>query len=465
MMPLCAGQLQMRFGGQLIGAPEQPIGEVTTDSRRCTSKQTFVALKGDRFDAHDFVVDVLVQQPALLVLNRQWAEANSALLAGQTVWMVEDTLAALGGIARLAREAFTGPLVGITGSSGKTSVKEMLATIARHTFGSDAVLATQGNLNNHIGVPLTLLRLTPEHKFAIVEMGASGLGEIAALADIARPNVAIVNNVMAAHVAGFGNLDGVATTKAAIYEALGSQGIAVINLDDSYAAKFASQNAKRDVMTFSLQDASAQLYAQEIQLHEDCMSFVLCTDGERVPVTVQVTGLHNVSNCLAAASCARAAGISTPDIVQGLAVYKGVQGRMNILRCSSQVTLIDDTYNANPGSVKAAIDALTAFEGQRWLVLGDMGELGEEAEALHADIGRYARAAGFDQLISVGPLSAAAAMQFVQGQICSTHDLAVAYLQQHIARQAGRINILIKGSRSARMELIVRAMTDQQRNA
>lgn len=465
MMPLNVEQLVQCCGGYHLGNAQLSLGEICTDSRKLQAGQTFVALVGDKHDAHGFVADILPKQPGLLVLQQDWVAANASMLAGHTVWAVQDTLVALTAIAKCVRQLFKGPVVGITGSSGKTTVKEMLAAIARHTLGEPAVLATQGNLNNHIGVPLTLSRLTPEHRFAIIEMGASGPDEIAHLATMAQPTVSLVNNVMAAHVEGFGSIDGVARTKSAIYDGLGATGVAVINVDDRYADSFIAKNVARSTLTFGLSAPGVDVTASDIELTESGARFILSARGEQVPVELSVSGLHNVANSLAAGSCALSAGISLVDVGKGLAAFEAVKGRFNVLRLNDSLTLIDDTYNANPGAVKAAIDTLAQFEGARWLVLGDMGELGAEAQTLHAEVGRYAHQVGLDGVVTVGPLSADTAKSFGGGHAFETHAAAVAFLQRHIAAQAGRINILIKGSRSAQMEKVVQALNDNQRNA
>lgn len=465
MMTITLGQLRQRFGGEICGSEDAVLGPIVTDSRAVVSGDTFVALVGDRFNAHQFIADVIGRGAQLVVVSHDWATANGELLDGRNAWRVSDTNAALGQIAQLAREAFTGPLVGITGSCGKTTVKEMLLAIAVHVYGGDAVLATQGNLNNHFGVPQTLLRLAPEHRFAIVEMGASGPDEISYLANMAQPTVSVVNNVMAAHVEGFGSLAGVATTKSAIYDGLGDDGVAVINVDDAFAPQFQQQNTHRASVTFSLEQVTADFYAKDVRVQETGSQFQLCAGEQSFAVTLPITGLHNVRNALAAAACAHSAGVPLSAIAEGLTQVKAAKGRMNSERLTPQLTLIDDTYNANPDSTRAAIDALLAFEGDSWLVLGDMGELGPDARKLHAEIGDYAKAAGLAAVIGVGPLSADAVQAYGASSQFDDHAGAVAHILQQLERQAGRINILIKGSRSARMELVVQAIKDQVRTA
>ncbi|MDN3638967.1 UDP-N-acetylmuramoyl-tripeptide--D-alanyl-D-alanine ligase [Simiduia curdlanivorans] len=457
--PLSLGELERKFGGVILGNANAQFNSVSTDSRTVGAGELFVALIGDKFDGHDYVSVVQQSNPAACVVSKAWADINKSELGSGNYWCVDDTTLALGHIAVLAREAFAGPLIAITGSCGKTTVKEMLLSIASAAFGESAVLATQGNFNNHIGVPKTLFRLLPQHQFAIIEMGASGPDEIAYLTRLASPSVAVVNNVMPAHVEGFGSVEGVAQTKSAIYQGLGQDGVAIINLDDSFAGMFVAQNQSRRRVSVAINQLGADLRADNITLLPEQSVFDLYVDGKPFHVALPVAGLHNVRNALVAAACAFAAGISVEHLLQGLSTFSAVKGRMNISKPSSAVTLIDDTYNANPGSVKAAIDALVPFEGARWLVLGDMGELGRDEILHHQEVGEYAKAAQLSGLVSVGKLSQYAAERFDSNNAFDSQQEVVTFLKDLIDSQAGHITILIKGSRSARMELIVQAIT------
>ena len=462
MNPIALTQLQARFGGKVFGELNACFSAVSTDSRSIAEGEIFVALKGDNFDAHTFVPQVLSIKPVAVVVEKSWADEHAELLMLGSFWVVENTVDALANIATLAREAFTGPLIAVTGSCGKTTVKEMLLGIARQAFGLDRVLATQGNLNNHVGVPKTLFGIKPEHAIAIVEMGASGPNEIAHLVAMAKPTVAVVNNVMAAHVEGFGSLAGVAKAKSAIYEGLSSDGVAVINIDDAFAQQFVDLNTQRKTLTVSLNRTDADLFSSNVVLESDRISFTLVHRSIAYPVELPATGMHNVRNALVAAACALAAGMSIETVVDGLKNFIAAKGRMNISTPMPLVRLIDDTYNANPGSVRAAIDTLANFEGERWLVLGDMGELGADEKQLHADIGVYAKSAKLDGLITVGALSKFAAESFGSSFTFDSQALALDRVMELIKSQAGQITILIKGSRSARMELIVQAIADSK---
>ena len=461
--PLSLAALQARFGGELSGDARITFSHVSTDSRTVGAGDLFVALEGDKFDGHNFIALVKQSNPAAIVVSKAWAAQHKEELSAGNFWCVDDTTNALAHIAMAVREEFTGPLIAITGSCGKTTVKEMLVAIAYAAFGSDKVLATQGNFNNHIGVPKTLFGLLPAHKFAIIEMGASGPNEIAHLSQMASPTVAVVNNVMAAHVEGFGSIEGIAQTKSAIYNGLAQDGIAVINLDDHFSSMFLELNQSRPKILVAKDNDDAALKVRQIQLQSESSSFELIVDGEGYPVSLNVAGLHNIRNALVAAACAIGSGIGIDKVVQGLNDFAGVKGRMNVSKPSAKFTLIDDTYNANPGSVKAAVDALVAFTGAQWLVLGDMGELGSDEISLHREVGEYAKSAQLSGLVTVGKLSKYAAQGFGSSYAFDSQQDAIVFLKDLIDSQVGHISILIKGSRSARMELIAQAISDLTR--
>lgn len=446
--------LQARFGGSLAG-DDAWVERICIDSRALKAGDCFVAIAGEKFDGHTFIDAAVSAGATALIVSDAWAK-NQAEFPIPT-WQVADTTEALWQIARIQREQFAGPVIAITGSAGKTTVKQMLAAIGQAAFGPDAVLFTQGNLNNHIGVSLTLFSLTSAHRFAVIEMGASGPDEIAPLAWQAQPSVSVVNNVMPVHVEGFGRVDGVAHTKSAIYDGLSEQGVAVINADDAYAAVFAKQNQQRRCMTFSLESKVADVYTSGVELGEQSARFELHTATGNQHITLPVAGKHNVANAVCASACALAAGISLSAIAQGLAGFESAKGRYHVIRVSEHLTLIDDTYNANPEAVKAALRAQKSFTTARWLVLGDMGELGAQAQQMHADVGDFAREAGVEKVFTVGALSRAAS-NAAGGMHFDTQAALIATLQDEIRRQARPTTILIKGSRSARMELVVQAL-------
>lgn len=417
---------------------------VSTDSRTLNAGDLFVALRGERFDAHDFIQDAVAKQPCALVVERAFPDIALPQL------VVSDSLLALGQIAALNRQAFTGPLVAITGSSGKTTVKTLLANILQEC---GPTFATPGNFNNHIGVPLTLLQLEAHHEYAVIEMGASGPQEIAYLCSLAQPQVAMINNVMPAHIQGFGSIEGVARAKGEIYQALPAQGTAVVNIDDAFAADWLNDLNEQHVIRVSLNTPSADCFAQQIHVDDDGLVFSIHLQGEEIPVRLRAQGEHNVRNALMAAACASAVGANAEHIARGLANFAPVAGRMSRHRGINGVSLIDDSYNANPGSVRAAIDVLATIPNSV-LVLGDLGELGENAPQMHAELGEYARAKKLSQLLTVGKLSQHAAHSFGEG---AHHFTDKATLVAHLRNLANHeTTFLIKGSRSAGMDSVVR---------
>ncbi|WP_043317390.1 UDP-N-acetylmuramoyl-tripeptide--D-alanyl-D-alanine ligase [Microbulbifer sp. HZ11] len=450
--PLSLEQLQQRFGGELINGPVT-FDAVCTDTRNLDAEALFVALRGETFDAHDFLADV--DGRVLGVVTEKRLENSS-----MPQWLVADTNIALGQIGRLCREQFTGPVIGITGSCGKTTVKEMMAAI----FGQrHRVCVTKGNLNNHFGVPMTLLSLSAEHEVLIVEMGASGPDEIGYLCGIAKPGITAVNNVMPAHVEGFGSVDGIATAKGQIYTSLGPDGIAVVNADDSYADYWRGEMPE-GVRTLEVGFGhQCAIHPDNIQMDAlGCASFDLVVEGVSHPVKLQVLGEHNVHNALVAAGCAHAAGIPGAEIAGGLSAASGVGGRMQSLQGRNGATVIDDSYNANPGSVSAAIELLAQRDGKRILVLGDMAELGPEADRAHRDMGELARDRGIDQLFTLGTLSRAASVEFATGRHNGQRNFSEreSLIQALASELDGSTTVLVKGSRSARMELVVQALTN-----
>ena len=447
MLPISLSTAAQEFGGTLM-YPDCSFTSVSTDSRNIAENELFIALRGERFDAHQFLPEVATRACGMVV-ERPVRDINVPQ------WVVPDTCMALGQIALLNRSSFFGPLVAITGSSGKTTVKEMIASILG---GCGPVLATRGNLNNQIGVPLTLLQLSTQHRYAVIEMGASGPDEISYLCRLARPDVVLVNNVLPAHVAGFGSLAGIAAAKGEIYQGVSSQGTAVINLDESWAATWRASTSAR-VLGFSMVDESADFHARELVANElGCYAFVLVTPAGEAAVQLPLSGKHNVANALAAAACSFAAGAELGAIASGLNALQPVPGRLNRKLLPGGGVVIDDTYNANPGSVKAAVDALLTMKGKHILVLGDMGELGDEEAKLHGDVGHYAAQQGIKCLLAVGPLSLNTVREFGDG--AEHFDSKDALLMRLTGLLQPESVVLVKGSRFMAMETVVKQITE-----
>lgn len=422
---------------------------VSTDTRTVQPGNLFFALQGPNFDGHDYAQAAL-EKGALAVVTHRAIDtpANSTI-------KVKDTREALGLLARSWRQQFKGTVIGITGSNGKTTVKEMLSAILQEC---GAVLATKGNLNNDIGVPLTLFNLVDED-FAVIEMGANHVGEIAQLAAIAEPDIGVVTLCAPAHLEGFGSVENVAKTKGEMFSGLASTGTAVINADDPFVGLWNDLAAHCTARHFGFVK-EAEVRAENLQLAASESTFDLIVDGEKTAISLPLAGTHNVMNALAASACGVAAGASARQIQAGLAKMQSVPGRLQFKPVNPLITVIDDTYNANPRSMQAGIAVLMNAPGQHWLIVGDMGELGEGAEIWHAELGEQARQQGVDRLYCVGELSAAAAGAFGTGAHHFTQqEKLIDQLQQDLS---GEITLLIKGSRSAHMETVVNALTGSQ---
>ncbi|RLJ67766.1 UDP-N-acetylmuramoyl-tripeptide--D-alanyl-D-alanine ligase [Sulfurisoma sediminicola] len=444
-----------------IGVPHQgddaEILAVGTDSREVTPGMLFVALKGERFDGHDHVVEAIAKGAAGALVSREFAKANADL----PLIPVLDTREALGQLAAGWRARFPIPLLGITGSNGKTTVKEMCAAILRRKFGDGAVLATRGNLNNDIGLPLTLLRLRPEHRAAVIEMGMNHPGEIRYLAHLARPTVALVNNAQRAHLEGLGTLTAVARAKGEIFEGLGADGVAVINADDPHAPLWRELCSGRTVSTFGL-TAAADVRGIWRQRGFGG-GLELTTAAGTVQVELAVPGEHNARNAVAAAAACLAAGVPLDVVAAGVAGYAGVKGRLQRRAGLNGATVIDDSYNANPDSMRAAIDVLAGVPGRRILVMGDMGEVGEAAAQFHDEIGGHAKSRGIERLFALGTLAADAAHNFGDG---ARHFGGVEALVDALKPElAADVTVLVKGSRFMRMERVVEAIEEKQHAA
>lgn len=430
--------------------PDRAISAVVTDSRAMKPGALFFALRGERFDAHAFLDDVARQQAIAAVVEKGWAETHR--FAPLPVIPVEDTRLALGSLASFWRQKFSIPLVAVTGSNGKTTVKEMLASIAGAASGGAGVLATSGNLNNDIGMPLTLLRLSDKDRYAIIEMGMNHPGELTYLSKLARPTAALINNAQAAHLEGLGSVENIARAKGEILQGLGEDGIAVLNADDPSIAMWRGLAGTRRVITFAIEAAadvvgSPTAERLEIQLPDQLIS-----------VSLQVPGLHNARNAVAATAAAYAVGIDKASIVEGLESFRGVKGRLQLKRGLEGARFIDDSYNANPDSTKAAISVLAAEPGKRVLVLGDMGELGANAAALHREVGAFAKAAGIDALLALGELSIHSVQGFgKQAMHFERMEELLAELHNLLAPD---VTVLVKGSRFMQMERVVKSFAD-----
>lgn len=449
--PLSLIGLHERFGGELING-DVTFNEIATDSRKESQGALFVAIKGENFDAHNYLKQVIENGACAVVANKSAKEKVNGLSI--PVWLVDDTVLALGHIARAQRDNYQGVLFAITGSNGKTSVKGMLESIACAAVGKDKVFATQGNLNNHLGVPFSLLAINNQCEYAVIEMGASALGEIDYLSNIARPHFSVVNNVSPVHVEGFGSVDNIAVAKAEIYEHLSDEGAAIINADDHYASQWFDKNKHRKVISFSSQDPSADVFISNKTINaQHCYNFALVFKDQATAIQLNVLGEHALMNAAAAASLALAAGIKPDDIKAGLERFAGVAGRLQIDKDGLGNTLINDTYNASPKSMCAAIDVLAEFAEQKVLIVGDMGELGKLAVEQHEYIGRYAKEKSIDYLFSLGVLSKHAAVAFETNGFFSTDFDEL--MQQVTPCLTQSSCILVKGSRSARMERAV----------
>jgi len=450
----------------LTGDPATPIARVHTDTRTLQAGDLFVALRGERFDAHDFLPQA-AQSGAVAVLVQRGLDTSG--LPGLTV---PDTRAALAWLAAGWRARFHIPLIGVTGSNGKTTVTQMIASILRAWVASqgvpDASLATQGNFNNEIGVPLTLLRLREgAHRCAVVELGMNHPGEIAQLAAIAAPTVALVNNAQREHQEFMHTVEAVARENGSVLQALSRSGVAVYPADDDYAAIWREQANGYAKFDFATQGAAAVTGASTwVAQPTPHWVIELQTAQGQASVKLHMAGAHNVRNALAATAAALGAGVPLAVIAQGLEAFEPVKGRSQ-LRCISvegrPVTLVDDSYNANPDSVRAAIDMLAGLPGPRWLVLGDMGEVGTQGPAFHAEVGLYARERGIEHVWTAGELCAHAAQAYgqVQGQSArhfnSAADIVAAL--PTLAQAPAAASVLVKGSRFMKMEQVVAVLT------
>ncbi len=453
-----AQALDARFTGSDV-----EFTAVSSDSRAVRRGDLFVALKGERFDGHAFVAQAAAAgAAAALVENTGLRSEDRGLSEQLPLLIVDDTLKALGKLAQYWRRRFDIPLVALTGSNGKTTVKEMLAAILREACKASqsstlapqsCVLATRGNLNNHIGVPLTLLELRRGHRYAVIEMGMNHPGELSYITRLAEPDVALINNAGVAHLENLGTVEAVARAKGEIFEGLKADGVAVINADERYAPLWRELAVNKQQIDFALETRAAVTATYKMRQLDS--EIVLNTPLGAARAVVPAPGLHNVRNALAASAAATALAVPTATVAAGLARFSGVKGRLQRKACVRGAALIDDTYNANPDSVRAAIAVLAQVPGKKLLVLGDMAELGTQAPALHARIGAYARESGIERLFTLGELSAHSAQAFGAG---ARHFTRIEDLLTEIENAlAPGVTVLVKGSRFMQMERVVRS--------
>jgi UDP-N-acetylmuramoyl-tripeptide--D-alanyl-D-alanine ligase len=436
-------------GGELIGE-DRPYGCVSTDSRTLKPGALFVALRGPNFDGAAFVQAAASQGAIGALVER-------AIPGALPQVVVPDTQRALSELARNWRADFSLPVVAVAGSNGKTTAKEMTAAILARM---GLCMATHGNLNNHIGVPVTLMRLEASHRSAVIEMGANRIGDVAELMRVAQPTVGLITNAGAEHLEGFGNLDGVAKGEGETVACLKPEGTAIINADDAYAGYWRANSGAKRIVSFGVHhaaDFAAKNIFQGIERGEFATRFTLaCPLGERA-IMLKAGGAHNVGNALAAAAAASAAGASLEDIALGLADFRAVSGRLQLKAGTRGSWIIDDSYNANPSSVRAGLEVLRSLSGVTWLVLGDMAELGESSQDSHAHIGSYARDCGVKRMFAVGPLSSRAVETFGSGgEWFADSDSLTRRLQ---AELSPGVTVLIKGSRINRLERVVQALS------
>ncbi|MDD2885479.1 MAG: UDP-N-acetylmuramoyl-tripeptide--D-alanyl-D-alanine ligase [Dechloromonas sp.] len=439
------------LGGRLLGADRVVVG-VSTDTRAVKPGQLFVALRGERFDAHDFLADAVAAGAVALLVSDAGVQP-----AAVPVIVVDDTRLALGQLAAWWRRQFSLPVIAVTGSNGKTTTKEMIAAILQSAYG-DGVLATRGNLNNDIGLPLTLLDLAESHRAAVVEMGMNHPGEIDYLTRIGAPTVALVTNAQRAHLEGMGDLDEVAREKGSIFNGLLAHGVAVINADDAYADDWRRLAAGHRVTTFAI-DHAADVRAL-VRQQGLAMALQLSAPQGAVAFSLRLPGRHNARNAVAAAAACLAAGVSMTAVGEGLAAFAGVKGRLQRRVGRRGAELLDDTYNANPDSVRAGIDVLAATIGKKVLVLGDMGEIGEASGQYHDEIGGYAKSQGIDRLYALGDAAKAAVRNFGDGARHFCHiDKLIAAVNKELGPET---TVLIKGSRFMKMERVADALVAEE---
>ncbi len=467
MSLMCLSEAARAIRAELRGE-DREFDAVSTDTRALTRRALFVALRGNRYDGHDFLARAADAGAAAAMVQDQGSRIKDQGLSERLpLLLVEDTRLALGALAAYWRGKFNLPLVALTGSNGKTTVKEMLASILREACAAQfsspdpqsPVHATRGNLNNDIGVPLTLLELRAFHRYSVIEMGMNHAGEIRYLARLAAPDVALVNNAGPAHYEFFGSVEAIARAKGEIFEALKPGGTAVINADDRHAGLWRSLAGDRRVVEFGIEHPATVSARYQLRYLES--EIVVRTPLGEAQAVLKAPGLHNVRNALAASAAAAALEVPAPAIARGLQRFAGIKGRLQKKAALRGATLIDDTYNANPESTRAAIAVLAQAPGKTLLVLGDMGELGPSAAEMHADIGRFARRSHVGRLLTLGELSAHAARDFGPG---ASHFTRVEELLAEVeSALAPDVTVLVKGSRFMEMERVVQPLEKDER--
>ncbi|WP_312996973.1 UDP-N-acetylmuramoyl-tripeptide--D-alanyl-D-alanine ligase [Leclercia sp.] len=447
MISVTLSQLATILGADVSG--ELTFDAVTTDTRKITPGCLFVALKGERFDAHDFAEQAKAAGAGALLVSRK-------LDIDLPQAVVKETRLAFGELAAWVRQQVPTRIVALTGSSGKTSVKEMAAAILSQCGNT---LYTAGNLNNDIGVPMTLLRLTHEHEYAVIELGANHQGEIAWTVSLTQPEAALVNNLAAAHLEGFGSLEGVAKAKGEIYTGLPVDGIAIMNADNNDWLNWKSVIGDRKTWRFSPNAANSDFTATNVHVTSHGTEFTLQTPTGDVDVLLPLPGRHNIANALAATALTMAVGAPLSAIKAGLANLKAVPGRLFPIPLAENKLLLDDSYNANVGSMTAAVQVLSEMPGYRVLVVGDMAELGDESEACHIQVGEAAKASGIDRVLSAGHLSQNISQASGVGEHFADKAALIARLKALVEEQQ-IVTVLVKGSRSAAMEEVVHALQE-----
>lgn len=450
MIKMTLADIAACVAGELLG-DDACIEGLSIDTRTLQPGQLYVAIAGKHFDGHDFTAQAQTQGARAVLVHKKVSTSLAQLI-------VNDTHLALAQIAHAWRERMMPCVVGITGSNGKTTSKEMLASILGI---SEPVLFTQGNLNNDIGVPLTLLRLQPEHRYAVIEMGANHVGEIAYTSHCAKPDVALITNVGAAHLEGFGSLDTISKAKGELLESLSPEGTAILNADDAFFPYWQRLAQPRKITTFGL-SALAQVSAEQITVHGNAHHFVtqfmLCVDEKKIAIHLPLAGRHNVLNALGAAAASLALGISLAQIKDGLEKMTPVKGRLQKQLGHLGCTIINDTYNANTTSLKAALEVLVQCEGEHWVILGAFGELGSESDRLHSEMGEMLKAYHVKQVFAVGEKMQHTIEAFGEnGHYFTSHEALLAAL---LPRLTGHETLLIKGSRAQRMENIATALVN-----
>ena len=454
---LMLSEIAKAVGGRMQGA-DVLCESVGSDSRNIVKNQLFVGIKGERFDGSAYAKEAIKQGAVAALVADETLFAKSQ--ASPAV-VVADARLALGQLAKYWRNKFKVSLVAVTGSNGKTTVKEMIAAIL--AASNSNVLATKGNLNNDIGMPMTLLKLRKENAYAVIEMGMSHEGEIRNLTNIAQPSVALINNAGTAHIGEVGSREAIARAKGEIFEGLSDDGIAIINADDDFAEYWKSLNLKRKVITFGLKNEAD--VSATYQINGNLTSVHLNTPNGQAKFDIRVLGVHNIYNALAASAAAVALGISNEEIATGLTGFGAVKGRLNWLAGLNGAVVIDDTYNANPDSMRAALDVLANKKTVQVFVMGDMGELGLDAGRMHAEIGAYARQKNIDRLFTFGELSVQAATAFGENAVhfssLEQANLAALITTLKPLMHKG-VTLLVKGSRFMQMERVVKEITEKE---